>query len=63
MHRDELSGKAKDVKGKVKEGLGRATDDERMEQDGRADQVEGNVQETVGKGKRKTREAVDRLTE
>ena len=63
MNRDELKGKAKDLTGKAKEGLGDATGNERMENEGRADQAEGNVQETFGKGKRKVNEAADRLTE
>ena len=34
--------------GKVKEGLGKATGDEKMKAEGRADQMEGKVQNTVG---------------
>ena len=63
MNRDELEGKTKDLTGKAKEGFGEATGDERMENEGRAEQVEGNIQETFGKGKRKVREAADRLKE
>lgn len=36
---DKISNAAQDAKGKVKEGVGDATDDERMEAEGKADQV------------------------
>ena len=45
---DRIEGAAKNMGGKVKEGLGKATGDEKMKAEGRADQVEGKVQTTVG---------------
>ena len=36
---DKISNAAQDAKGKVKEGVGDATDNERMEAEGKADQV------------------------
>jgi uncharacterized protein YjbJ (UPF0337 family) len=45
---DRIEGAAKNMGGKVKEGLGKATGDEKMKAEGRADQVEGKVQNTVG---------------
>jgi uncharacterized protein YjbJ (UPF0337 family) len=63
VDKDELKGKAKDVTGRAKEGLGEATGNERMENEGRADQAEGNIQEAYGKGKRKLDEAADKLTD
>ena len=36
---DKVAHKATEVKGKVKEGVGRATDDEELEAEGQADQA------------------------
>jgi uncharacterized protein YjbJ (UPF0337 family) len=62
-NRDEMEGKWDQTKGKVKEGLGRAFDNEEMEQEGRVDQVKGNVQEGFGTTKRKIGETVEDLGE
>lgn len=59
MNKDELKGKVKDATGRLKEGAGDMTGNDRLENEGRADQAEGNVQETFGKGKRKVGEAVE----
>jgi uncharacterized protein YjbJ (UPF0337 family) len=48
MHKDEIKGAGKDVKGSLKEAAGRATGDERLEAEGTADRVEGKVQKGVG---------------
>jgi uncharacterized protein YjbJ (UPF0337 family) len=48
MHRDEMKGAGKDIKGAAKETAGRATGDERLEAEGAADRVEGKVQKGVG---------------
>ena len=48
MNRDELDGKAKQVKGKIKQGVGDLTDDERLREEGLEDEAEGDVQETLG---------------
>jgi uncharacterized protein YjbJ (UPF0337 family) len=58
MNRDEFDGKVKQVKGKVKKGVGDLTDDEQLRDEGVADEAEGEVQETFGKARRKVGEAV-----
>lgn len=58
MHRDEMKGSAKDAKGAMKETLGRATGDERLEAEGTADRVEGKVQKGVGALKDAARDAL-----
>lgn len=45
---DKSEGTMKDLKGKVKEGLGKGTDDPNLRDEGRADQAEGKVQKKVG---------------
>lgn len=38
----------KDLKGKIKEGAGKAVGNERLQAEGQADQAEGKVQKKVG---------------
>lgn len=56
MHKDEIKGAGKDIKGAAKEGVGRATGDERLEAEGTADRVEGKVQKGVGSLKEAARD-------
>ena len=62
-YEDEVKGKGKQVKGAVKEELGKLTGNRRLEDSGTADRVEGDVQECFGKTKRKIGEAVEDLGE
>lgn len=58
-NRDEVEGKFDQAKGKTKEAIGRAIDDEELETEGSADRVKGNVQEGLGKTRRKVGEAIE----
>ena len=58
MHRDEMKGSAKDAKGAMKETLGRAAGDERLEAEGTSERVEGKVQKGVGALKDAARDAL-----
>jgi uncharacterized protein YjbJ (UPF0337 family) len=62
-YEDEVKGKGKQVKGAVKEELGKLTGDRKLEDSGKVDRVEGDVQEGFGKTKRKIGEAVEDLGE
>ncbi|MGZ8842256.1 MAG: CsbD family protein [Pyrinomonadaceae bacterium] len=62
-YEDELKGKGKQIKGAVKEGLGKLTGDRDLEDSGTADKVEGDVQQGFGKVKRRIGEAVEDLGE
>lgn len=42
---DKVDNKAEEVGGKVKEGVGKATDDERLEAEGKADQRSSNLKQ------------------
>ena len=42
---DKIDNTAEDVAGKVKEGVGRATDDEQLEQEGKTDQAKASVKQ------------------
>ena len=59
MDKDRVEGAAKNIKGKVKTGAGKALGDEKLKNEGRADQVKGKVQNTVGGIKDKIDEDTD----
>ena len=42
---DKIEHAAEEAKGKIKEGTGRATDDERLEAEGRGEQTKANVKQ------------------
>jgi uncharacterized protein YjbJ (UPF0337 family) len=42
---DKVDNKAEEYAGKVKEGVGRATDDEELEAQGKGDQVKANLKQ------------------
>jgi uncharacterized protein YjbJ (UPF0337 family) len=59
MNRDELDGKADQIKGRVKQGVGDMTDNDRLTDDGVADEAGGDVQEGAGKARRKVGETIE----
>jgi uncharacterized protein YjbJ (UPF0337 family) len=61
MNQDELEGKAKNLKGKVKQAAADLTDDDQLRDEGVADEAEGKVQDTIGRGRRKVGEAIEDL--
>lgn len=63
MNKDELDGKVDQLKGKVKQGVGDMTDNDRLHDEGVADEASGEVQEGFGRGRRKVGEAVEDLGE
>ena len=63
MNRDEVEGKAKEIKGRVKQGVGDLTDDQNLHDEGVADEAEGEVQKGFGKAKRKVGEAIEDIGE
>jgi len=59
MDKDRVEGSAKQIKGNIKEGLGKLTGDTKTEAEGKADKAEGKVQNTIGGIKDKARELLD----
>jgi uncharacterized protein YjbJ (UPF0337 family) len=57
----EVRGKINKAKGTVKENIGNAVGNRRMENDGAADRRAASVQETLGKARRKVGDAVKDL--
>jgi uncharacterized protein YjbJ (UPF0337 family) len=58
MHKDEMKGAAKDAKGSIKEGVGKATGDDKMAAEGASERVAGKVQKGVGSLKDAARDAL-----
>jgi uncharacterized protein YjbJ (UPF0337 family) len=48
MHKDTIKGAAKDAAGSIKEAVGKATGNERLEAEGVAEKTVGKVQKGVG---------------
>ncbi|MFC0634554.1 CsbD family protein [Brevundimonas balnearis] len=51
MNTDRIEGAGKQTEGKLKEGVGKLTGDEKLKAEGKMDQVEGKVQNAVGGAK------------
>jgi len=58
-NREQVTGKYDQAKGKVKQTVGNATDDESLQAEGTLDRVEGAVKEGVGNVKEAVRKTVD----
>jgi uncharacterized protein YjbJ (UPF0337 family) len=58
MHKDQIKGAAKEAAGSVKEGLGKATNNDKLAAEGAAERAEGMVQKGVGKVKDAARDAL-----
>ena len=46
--KDRIEGAAKNIGGKIKEGIGNLTGDEKLKAEGKADQIEGKAQNAIG---------------
>jgi uncharacterized protein YjbJ (UPF0337 family) len=46
--KDRVEGSAKNIGGKVKEGIGNLTGDSKTQAEGKSEQAEGKIQNTVG---------------
>jgi uncharacterized protein YjbJ (UPF0337 family) len=49
--KDKISNKTEEITGKIKEGVGDATDDQALENQGRKDQAKGNIKQAGEKVK------------
>ncbi|MDW6026533.1 CsbD family protein [Mesorhizobium sp. BAC0120] len=58
MHKDEVKGSAKKLRGDAKDKVGKATGDDNLRAAGKADKAEGSIQKGVGKVKDKVRDAL-----
>lgn len=62
-NQDEVSGKWEQVKGTVKDKVGEATGNERLEVEGEAQDAAGGLQESFGTAKRKIGETIESIGE
>jgi uncharacterized protein YjbJ (UPF0337 family) len=60
-NKDEVRGKADQLKGSFKKGVGDARNDEQLREEGEADEAAGKAEEAFGKGRRKVGDAVKDL--
>jgi len=58
MDKDRIKGSAEQVGGAVKEGVGKALGDKKMETEGKMDKAEGKIRNAVGGAKDAVRETV-----
>ena len=58
MDKDRVEGSAKQVKGAVKEAIGKVVGDSKLQTEGKADKAEGKVQNAIGGLKDTVRDAV-----
>ena len=59
MNKDELDGKADALKGRVKQGVGDLTDNDRLRDEGAAEEAGGEIKEGLGKARRKIGDAIE----
>jgi uncharacterized protein YjbJ (UPF0337 family) len=57
---DRVEGAARNIGGKVKEGVGKAVGDEKLRREGQVDQVKGRAENAIGGIKDKAREELDK---
>jgi uncharacterized protein YjbJ (UPF0337 family) len=48
MNKDRIAGAAKEIKGSIKQTIGKAVGDTKLQSEGSADKVEGKVQNAIG---------------
>jgi len=48
MNKDRIAGSAKEIKGSIKETVGKAVGDAKLQSDGKTDKVAGKVQNAIG---------------
>jgi uncharacterized protein YjbJ (UPF0337 family) len=48
MDKDRIAGSAKEIKGSIKETIGKVVGDAKLQSEGKADKIEGKVQNAVG---------------
>lgn len=58
---DKVKGLANEAAGKIKQGVGRATDDPRTEAEGLIQERKGEAQQSVGKAKDAVKRGIDKI--
>jgi uncharacterized protein YjbJ (UPF0337 family) len=58
---DKVKGMANEAVGNVKQGVGKATDNDKLRAEGKAQEVKGETQQAVGKAKDAVKKGVDKV--
>ncbi len=58
VDKDRIAGSAKEIKGSIKEAVGKAVGDTKLQSEGKADRAEGKIQNAIGGLKDTLRDAV-----
>ncbi len=61
MNKDQIAGRATDIKGQVKEAAGKLVDSPKLQGEGLADQAIGKTQAKVGDAKEAVKKAIDKI--
>ena len=59
MNKDRIQGSAEQAKGKIKETIGKATGDAKLQSEGKADQIAGKTRNAIGGIKDAAKEALE----
>ncbi len=57
---DKVKGMANEAVGNVKQGVGKATDNDKLRAEGKAQELKGEAQQTVGNAKDAVKKGVDK---
>jgi len=63
MNRDQVEGKAKEIKGRIKQGVGDVANAEDLRNEGVADEAEGEVQKGFGDVRHKVGKTIEEVGE
>lgn len=58
---DKIKGMANEAAGNVKQGVGKAVGNERLQAEGMVQEAKGETQQAIGEAKAKAKEAADKL--
>ena len=58
---DKVKGMANEAVGSVKQGIGKATDNDRLRAEGKAQELKGEAQQALGKTKDAIKKGVDKV--
>jgi uncharacterized protein YjbJ (UPF0337 family) len=61
MNKDQVAGRAKELKGTLKEKTGKMLDNPKMQSEGTADKLGGKAQKTYGDSKERLKDGIDKL--
>ena len=61
MNKDQVAGRAEEVKGNIKEAVGKTVGNDKLTAEGKVDQLAGKGQAKAGDAKEKVKDAIDKV--